>query len=304
MSHKIEYALFKLLQWVLTQMPFKSVQRLGAGLGLAGYYVSSSRRAVALDNLRHAFPDQSHAELQAIAKRSFMNYGSTLMEFFWIPALKEPMLDEIFHPSQFSLMVEAAGRGKGGVFLTGHIGNWELLALASSRFTKGHFTIIVQTQSNKLFDEEINRNRTKFGNRVVPMGISIREILKTLQQGGMIAIAGDQSGAKEGVYVDFFGRSVATHQGPAVFALKCRVPLLLALTFRRPDGSFDAEIQEIPVGDLQEYSEANVLELTRRHTAALEAAIRRQPEQWLWMHRRWKNTWESVQKELSEAQHT
>jgi KDO2-lipid IV(A) lauroyltransferase len=302
MSHKIEFAFFKLLQWVLMMMPFKSVQRLGAGLGLAGYYLIGSRRATALDNLRHAFPDHPPSELRAIAKRSFMNYGTTLMEFFWIPALTEPMLDKIYLSSQFATMSEAVARGKGGVFLTGHMGNWELLALASSRYAKTHFTIIVQTQSNKYFDEEINRGRTKFGNRVVPMGISIREILRTLQQGGMIGLAGDQSGAKEGVYVDFFGRSTATHQGPAVFALKCRVPLLLALSFRRPDGSFEVDIQEIPVSDLQGYSEANVLELTRRHTSALEAAIRRQPDQWLWMHRRWKNTWESVQKELAEEQ--
>jgi KDO2-lipid IV(A) lauroyltransferase len=302
MSHKIEFAFFKLLQWVLMLMPFRSVQRLGAGFGLAGYYLIASRRATALDNLRHAFPDLPPSELRAIAKRTFMNYGTTLMEFFWIPALKEPMLDEIYDSSQFSVMSEAVARGKGGVFLTGHMGNWELLALASSRYAKTNFTIIVQAQSNKYFDDEINRGRTKFGNRVVPMGISIREILRTLQQGGMVGMAGDQSGAKEAVYVDFFGRSTATHQGPAVFALKCGVPLILALSFRRPDGSFDVEIQEIPVSDLQEYNDANVLELTSRHTAALEAAIRRQPDQWLWMHRRWKNTWESVQKELAEAQ--
>jgi len=303
MSHKIEFALFRILQWVLMRMPFKSVQRLGAGLGLAGYYLIASRRAIALDNLRHAFPDLTHDERRAIAKRAFMNYGTTLLEFFWVPALTESVLEKIFRSSHFSPLREAVASRKGGVFLTGHIGNWELCALASSHYAKAQFTVVVQTQSNKDFDEEINRNRTKFGNRVVPMGIAIREILRTLQQGGMIAIAGDQSGAKEGVYVDFFGRSVATHQGPAVFALKCKVPLIMVLSFRRPEGTFDVEISEIPSSDLKEFNDENVLELTRRHTSALEAAIRRQPDQWLWMHRRWKNTWESVQKELAEAKH-
>jgi len=302
MSHKIEFALFKALQWILMLMPFKSVQRFGAGLGLAAYYLIASRRRIALDNLRHAFPDLPLSDLRAIAKRSSMNYGTTLMEFFWVPALKGEMLDEIFRPPQFSNMKEVVGRGKGGVFLTGHIGNWELFAIASGWITKTNFAIIVQTQSNKYFDEVINKGRTKFGNRVVPMGISIREVLKTLHQGGFVAVAGDQSGAKEGVYVDFFGRNVATHQGPAVFALKCKVPLVLVISFRRPDGTFDVEINEIPASDLTEFNDENVLELTRRHTSALEAAIRRQPDQWLWMHRRWKNTWESVQKELEETQ--
>ena len=302
MSHKIEFALFKLLQWILMRMPFKSVQRLGAGLGLAAYYVVGGRRKIALDNLQHAFPEMPAAELRALAKRTFMNYGTTLLEFFWIPAITDAMMDTIFRPPQFAPMQEIVRRGKGGVFLTGHIGNWELFAIASAKNAKTQFAVIVQTQSNKYFDEEINRNRTKFGNRVVPMGISVREIIRTLQQGGYIAVAGDQSGAKEGVYVDFFGRSVATHQGPAVFALKCKVPLVLVVSFRRPDGSFDIEISEIPSSDLKEFNDANVLELTRRHTSALESAIRRYPDQGLWLHRRWKNTWESVQKELAEAQ--
>ncbi len=297
MRNRLEFFLFQLVKWFVLALPLKSAQRLGRILGSGAYHLLGKRRAVTFDNLRHAFPEKSAEELAAIARGAFRNYGVALMEFLWFPNLTEERLRALVRPENIELMEHGFARGKGMVMLSGHFGNWELIALAMAHFARHPFTIIVQTQSNRLVDAVINRHRCLFGNKVVPMESSVREILRTLQEGGIVAIAPDQSGPMEGVFVDFFGRSVATHQGPAAFALRSGAPMQMGFIIRRSDGTYDVVLEEIPTADLAGYTEDHVLELTRRHTALLERYIRAHPDHWQWMHRRWKHTWESVQRE-------
>lgn len=294
MRHRAEYVLFKLIEWLVLALPLKFVQRLGSLLGLVGFYVVTKRRSIALDNLRHAFPDKSHQELRQIAKGSFQNYGITLLEFLWFPRLTHARLERLLTLNNLTLLKAEHAHGRGMVMLSGHFGNWELIALGVAHLAGLPFAIIVQTQSNQHFDREINKLRCRLGNKTIPMGISVREIIKTLQQGGIVAMAPDQSGPMEGVFVEFFGRKVATHQGPAAFALKCDCPMQIGFLQRRSDGTYEMTLEEVPIADLQGASEENIIELTRRHTAILEQYIRRRPDHWLWMHRRWKHTWESV----------
>jgi KDO2-lipid IV(A) lauroyltransferase len=121
------------------------------------------------------------------------------------------------------------------------------------------------------------------------MGFAVREILTALRKGELVGIAPDQSGPKEGPYVAFFGRCASTHQGPAVFSLRTGAALVLATCVRQNDGSYEIFFEEIPAEDLTGDSPENILELTRRHTQALERKIRSHPGQWLWLHRRWKH---------------
>lgn len=297
MRSRIEFLLFQLVRWFVLSLPLKSAQRLGRYLGTAAFSLLSRRRAVAIDNLRHAFPEKSDAELNKIARGAFRNYGIALIEFLWFPHLTDQILRKLVKPMNLELMQRGFAKGKGMVMLSGHFGNWELIALAMARLAGLPFTIIVQTQSNRLVDAVINRQRCMFGNKVIPMGISVREIIRTLQEGGIVAIAPDQSGPIEGVFVDFFGRSVATHQGPAAFALRSGAPMQMGFIVRQTDGTYEVVLEEIPTSDLAGTKEENVVELTRRHTALLERYIRRYPDHWQWMHRRWKHTWESVQEE-------
>ncbi len=301
MRHRIEYVLFKLVAWCVLALPLRAVQRLGSFIGRLSFHVLTKRRAVALDNLRHAFPEKSPEELLRIAKGSFRNYGITLLEFLWFPRLTHERLEHLLRLKNIHLLKESYALGKGMVMLSGHFGNWELIAFGVAHLTGLPISIIVQTQSNELFDRAINMLRCRLGNRAIPMGIAVREIVRTLQQGGVVAIAPDQSGPMEGVFVEFFGRNVATHQGPAAFALKCNAPMQIGFLVRGSDGTYEMTLESVPAADLAGATEANILELTRRHTAILERYIRRYPDHWLWMHRRWKHTWESVQQEKLSA---
>jgi Kdo2-lipid IVA lauroyltransferase/acyltransferase len=297
MQHRIEFVLFQLFKWIVLSLPLKSAQRLGYYIGSAAYLLVSSRRNIALENLRYAFPEKSEPERIAIAKGAFRNYGITFVELLWFPNLNEARIRNLMQVKNMELMTEAHRRSKGMVILAGHFGNWELIALGAALLSRLPFAIIVQTQNNVLVDEVINRHRCLFGNKVVPMGISIREIIRTLAEGGIVAIAPDQSGPEEGVFVDFFGRCVATHQGPAVFALRSGVPVQMGFIIRKSDGTYDVIVEEVPTADLNGYNKDNILELTRRHTALLEKYIRLYPDHWLWMHRRWKHTLESAQQQ-------
>jgi KDO2-lipid IV(A) lauroyltransferase len=295
--HRVEFIFFQLVKWCVLVLPLRSAQRLGTTIGSVCFHLLSSRRRIAIDNLRHAFPDRSEDELRRIAKGAFQNYGITLIELLWFPNLTDEVLRKLITIKNMEVMIQGYVRGKGMVMLSGHFGNWELIAFGVAYLSKLPFTIIIQKQENTLVDGAVNRHRCLLGNKVVPMGMSVREILKTLAAGNIVAIAPDQSGPMEGVFVDFFGRSVATHQGPAAFALRTGAPLQMGFMIRKEDGTYEVILEEIESSDLNGYSDANVLELTRRHTALLEKYIRMYPDHWLWMHRRWKHTWESVQRE-------
>jgi len=293
MIYYIEYVIFQVFKWIILLLPLKSAQRLGYYLGTLGFYIAKRRRLIALENLFQAFPDKSDRERKLIARGAFQNYGITLSELLWFPNLTESMIKKLVNVCNLNLMIEKYREGKGLVMLSGHCGNWELLALAFGYLSKIPISIIVQTQNNHLVDEVINKHRSLFGNKVIPWGMAIREIIRTLESRGVVAVAPDQSGAKDSIYVKFFGRVTATHQGPAVFALRVGTPLLIVLMNRLADGTYQARIQEVPVNDLNGYSEENVVKLTQRHVDILEDHIRQYPDHWLWMHRRWKHVREN-----------
>jgi KDO2-lipid IV(A) lauroyltransferase len=297
MRKRLEYFLFLCVRRFVLSLPLRSVQLVGASIGLTAYYLVSSRRRVALENLANAFPEKMLAERVRIAKGAFRNYGISLFEMLWFPRISDDVLREMVTVKDIDKLKNGYARHRGMVILSGHFGNWELIAFAVARLSGLLFTIIVQTQSNGLVDAVINKHRCLLGNRVVPMGMSVREILITLRKGGIVAIAPDQSGPVEGVYVNFFGRVVATHQGPAVFSLKTGAEMLFGFLVRQPDGRYEVHIEDISTEGLPGNTEEAVVELTRRHTALLEQYIRKYPDHWLWMHRRWKHTLESVLQE-------
>jgi len=293
---RLEFLLFQLFKWLVLALPLKSAQRLGGYIGSLAYHVVVGRRRVALDNLHHAFPEKPDAELDKITRGAFRNFAISLIELLWFPNLTDENIRKLVKMRNPEIVTATHRLGRGMVMLAGHFGNWELTALAVAYLTGVPVAIIVQTQSNELVDAVINRHRTLLGNRVVPMGASVREIIRTLQDHGVIAIAPDQSGPMEGPYVQFFGRMVSAHQGPAVFALRSGAPMQMGFMIRQADGTYEVVMEEVPTSDLRKYTDTNMLELTRRYTALLERYIRKYPDHWLWTHRRWKYTLESNQR--------
>lgn len=288
MKNYLEYFLVLLFINFVSLFPLNPARRIGIFLSNISYIFLFKRRKITIENLANSFPEKSIKEIKIIAKKVFQNIGITFIEFALFPKLNKKITDLVKYRN-LDLMFEKCKLGKGLIMLSGHFGNWELNAFSTGYISGYPLTIIVKTQSNKLVDKLINKHRTLLGNKVVPMQNSVREILNVLNTGGVVAMLADQSAPKESVFINFFNREVATFQGPAVFALKTKAPLLMGFIIRNEDFTYEVILEEIQTNDLDDYNEQNVKILTQRHTALLEEYIRKYPHLWMWTHRRWKN---------------
>jgi KDO2-lipid IV(A) lauroyltransferase len=300
MKNFLEYLLLLPLRWILLALPFRAVQLCGKAFGSFVFYVVPVRKKLVLTNLHHAFPEKSEKERKNIALKNYQNIFETFFETFWIQRISEDHLHSIIRMPEVSKVSEIHERGKGLIMLSGHLCNWELIALAVG-FLSGHsLQIVIKKQHNPYVDRLMNRLRTKFNNTVVDMDTAPREILKRLRERGVVALLADQSGPEEGLFVDFFGRPASTHVGPAVFALRTQAPILMVFAVRNPEGTFDVTCEEVDTGNLSGTDDDKIRIITERHVRLLERFVRQHPDQWLWMHKRWKHTAKYLQRQAEE----
>jgi KDO2-lipid IV(A) lauroyltransferase len=284
-----EYALFFPINAVARRLTFRGAGRLGSILGAGGFSLLRYRRSVSLENLRRAFPGESPGSLQAIAVGAYRGYGRALLEMLWSGGATEDQLRATMTLENPDVPLDALARGKGLILLSGHFGAWEFIVTSMSLRLGHPVTAIAQPQRNTFIDAIISANRNRFGSGTVSMHHSVREVLRLLREGRIVGMLGDQSGPKESVFIDFFGRPAATHRGAAAFSLKSGAPIVMFFFVRQPDGTYRAVYEEVDRTGLDGSPEENIIELTRRHTAVLERYIRRYPDHWLWMHKRWKH---------------
>lgn len=289
MQNKVEYLFFRFL-FLLRLLPFRTVQRLGARLGRFMFTVVRLRRGLVLSNLRYAFPERSEQELHTIALGAYRNLFTAYFEILCLETVPEEFFrTRIAFPDSHKIP-ELLARGKGLIILTGHFGNWELCALSVCYLVPEKYTIVVQKQRNPYINDFMTRLRSRFGSKLIVMERALRESLRALSNNEIVALIADQSGPESGIYVDFFGRPASTHQGPAVFQLRSGAPVVQVMLVREGADRFRIDLEEIDTTGLTGTDAERMQEVTRRHVAALERYIRRYPEQWLWMHKRWKHT--------------
>jgi len=290
MKERIEYLCFLLLHRLARVLSFNSATRVGAVLGSAVFRLTRIRRGVTMDNLRHAFPDRPERELLRIARGAYRSYGIAITQMLWTGTASAEELKTKVHIGDTDIVRRALGQGKGLLLMSGHFGCWEML-VSSVRLLLGvPFVVLVQTQRNRRINAMIDRLRSRFDNQTVAMGPSVRQVVRALQEGKTVVLLGDQSGPRESVFIEFFGRPAATHRGPAAFSLGNGTPIVMIFLVRREDGTYDALFEEVDRSGLTGPSEENIVELTRRHTVLLEKYVRLYPDHWLWMHKRWKHT--------------
>jgi KDO2-lipid IV(A) lauroyltransferase len=271
------------------RLPIGMAQRLGAGLGRIAYWILPGRRRVALDNLALVYGDTLPPAARAtLARQSFEHLGMTAMEccrLFFGPA------DRLFARVRGQGMEhigEAMARGRGIFFLTGHFGNWELLAATHGLAGFG-LSVVVRPLDNPYLDSLIARARERSGLRAISKREAVQGVREALGRGECIGILLDQDAGRDGVFVPFLGRPASTSRALAVLAIKTRAPVLPAFIHRLPDGGHELVLDpEIPLaitGDLDHDINVN----TARFTEAIERHVRAHPEQWFWVHRRWKS---------------
>ena len=288
LRHWVEYFAYRTLVGILRAVPEALALRAGEVVGWLAGVVFRIRWATVMEHLRLAFPDREPAWHRSIARASYRHLGRETVATFRLSRLDVAGIRERMEMVGFEAFDEAVAEGTGVVMLTGHFGNWEMAA-ASVVARGGPMDVIVQRQRNPLFDADITENRERLGMVLVERRVALKRCLRTLRNGGIVGIAGDQNIRRGGVFVDFFGRPAATAKGAALFALRTGATLFAGTAKRLPGfpqryrvGVRRIEIE--PTGDLEE----DVLRLTKAHTAYLEGQVREAPEQYFWHHRRWK----------------
>jgi KDO2-lipid IV(A) lauroyltransferase len=179
---------------------------------------------------------------------------------------------------------EAVSAGKGAIVVSGHLGNWELMGAIIATIGLP-VTFVVTTQRNKLIESLIDRYREAADIEIVKRRAAVKGVLSALKRNRLVAILIDQDAHEDGAFVPFFGRLSSTPRGPAIFHLRTGAPLIFASCIRLPGDHYRIEVERLNTGNLTDADEIIALA-----TARLEAAIRETPEQWFWMHRRWKTS--------------
>ena len=285
----LEYGVALTILKLFGLLPRKLALQAGYAVGAIAHAVLPHLRRHAETNLRIAFPEMPERERERIKRNVFRNLGRLLGEVTQFPKLNRDSIKNIVTYEGLEHYVNAVNSGRGVILLTGHIGAWELSVFAHS--LNGYpMSFLKRNVDNPLVEQLGERYRTRFGNRSIDKKGSVREIIKTLKSGGVIGILADLNTSRdEGVFCDFFGTPACTTAGVATLALRTGalvVPgyLLWDEAAQIHRLTFEPPVEIIDTGNQKEDVVAN----TARYTKVLENVIRRHPDQWLWIHRRWK----------------
>ncbi len=287
--NKLSTLFIKFIGFTSSKLSARKRTGFGRLLGRILILLDRKRFAITRDNLAKAFPEKDAAWVHRIAKLSYENLGTTFVELFTFPYFTDDDFRYYVNYENIELIARAKSQGKGMIMLSGHFGNWEMLAYTAGLFTGESAQIIVRDQKNSVLDKLINIYRTQGNNTIVAMHRAALSVAKTLKNGGTVAMLVDQSASSNDLFVEFFGRHAATYRTPAELALRFGSPIITGYAFRNEKGTYDVRLTEIDFSDL-EFSKEGIEELTRRHVKQLENVIRQRPELWSWQHKRWKYT--------------
>ena len=284
----LDYGLLVLLFQLARPLPRGWALAWGRGLGRFFGGVVRFRRGVVLDNLRHAFGgERDEADLQDLANSFYRNLGMTLMEFLRLPHLQPGEIEELVDVVGSEHLESVLAGGRGGLLVSGHFGNWEYMGARIAALGVP-VNFIAKTQHNLQVDRMQNEIRRGAGLGVIRMGADIKEMIRALRRREFIGMVADQDAGTEGVFTEFLGRQASVFRGAAYLAWKLNVPMVTGFIFRQPDGRHRVEVNPPLAPDRELPEEEAVSLLTEYHVRALEAAVRRAPDHYYWVHRRWK----------------
>jgi Kdo2-lipid IVA lauroyltransferase/acyltransferase len=286
--HRLEYLAVASVVAGVRLLPMPMVLALGSLVGRAFCLVDGPHRRRAVRNIQAAFPLRSARECRAIARGMFSHFGrllTVLLKFSTMPP--EKMLARVKFEGE-ERVVSAHAQGKGVLLFTGHFGFWEINALVHALELQP-MSVLARPLDNPLLHRLLENTRKKTGNSVIYRRGAIRRVLRALESNEAVAVLIDQHiQTADAVYVDFFNRPAATTSALAALALRTGAPVVPVFALPLPGGRFRMVYEHAVDPPAPDDPDA-VRELTQRCTDVLEMYVRRYPELWLWMHRRWRD---------------
>jgi Kdo2-lipid IVA lauroyltransferase/acyltransferase len=289
MRQRLEYAAAWPFIKILGILPRPLARAAGIGLAWMVYFLHVRLRQVGMRNLALAFPEKTKAERRRILRGEFASLGRQLAEVCHFHKYTRENVEQVVMYDGFENYEHAHARGKGVLFLTAHFGGWELSAFSHS--LHGHWMHVVsRAMDNVYLDRLIRQYRTMHGNKMVDKDDFVRGLLAAMKAGEGVGILMDTNMTPpQGIFVDFFGIPACTASGLARIALRSDAAVVPSCTiWDKALGKyrlrFDPAVELVRTGDLEADIKAN----TQKFTSIIEEYVRKYPEQWLWVHRRWK----------------
>jgi KDO2-lipid IV(A) lauroyltransferase len=287
MRHRLEYLAVRALLACLRVLPVAVVERAGAVLGLVAYLFDRAHRRIARRNVAAAFPARSAAEQRVIVRGAFAHFGRLLFELLKFSTLTPAAMLARVEFEGDERVRQAYAQGKGVLFVTGHFGFWELQAMVHALRLRP-MAVVARALDNRALNDLLEQIRTRTGNTVIYRQGTIRRVLRLLHAGEGVGILIDQHiQSRDAISVKFFDRPAATTSVVAALALRTGAPVVPLFALPLGGGRYRM-IYEHPVQPPPEDAPDAVHDFTQRCTDVLEMYVRRHPELWLWMHRRWR----------------
>jgi KDO2-lipid IV(A) lauroyltransferase len=285
------YLAIRLFVAVVQMLSRDVARRFAEGLAWLAYRLDRRHRLVALENLRHAFPGRyTDAELDDLVRRVYRHFCNLVIEIIHLPRmLHTNNWRHHLDLEEGRTIVAYLLSGRSVLIVTGHFGNWELAGYALGLL--GFRThAVARPLDNPFLDDFLRRFREKTGQKLLAKHGDFVQMQQLLDNGGVIATLGDQDAGQRGLFVDFFGRPASTHKAVALLALEHRTPLIVVGTPKVGEPMrYAIVVEEVILPEDYEGRPDAVRAITQRFSHALERVIRRYPEQYFWLHRRWKH---------------
>jgi len=284
---RLEELLVRLVLAVVRLMPMRMVRRAGYAIGRLTFHLDRFHRRIARENLTRAFPSRTPEQIEEIAREMFAHFGAVLLELLKFGTLTEDDMARLVDVEGAERVNQAYQLGRGVLLFTGHFGYWEVQGLMQPLQAR-RVSVLARPLDNPHLHAMLERIRRRTGNSVIYRQGAIRKVLRELAANHGVAMLIDQHlHTPDAIYVDFFGRPAATTNALAALALRTGAPVIPAFALPISDGRYRL-VYEHPVEPPREDTPDAIRDFTQRCTDVLEMYVRRHPELWLWMHRRWR----------------
>ena len=270
-------------------IPYKHIAGTGKIFGRIWYFLDIRHRRIVRRNLKFIYPDWTPERVNRISKSIFQNMGITVLEICQMIYFSgDNIMDKVKIRGEEHLF-NAMSNNKGTILITAHLGNWEMMALFFPLYFKMPIIAVDRQIKNRIINRWIRRLRTKFGNRTIEKGGALPEMTISLRQNKILGVLIDQ-GTKSslGVKIKFFNKFVTATPAIALLALRCKSPVLPAFCTRNEDGTYDVNIEPPLALKRTDDLSADLKKNTQIMMDTIEKAVRENPEQWFWVHRRWR----------------
>ena len=269
-------------------LPRRALLAVGAAVGALVGRIDRRHTAIARENLAAAFGDtMTEAAREKVMRACWRHFGRITFDALAFPKLDRKSLGSTVKIVGIENARAAFDRGHGALVFSAHYGHWEAGAYAMGLLDIP-FAVIARPLDNERLDKRLIELRRGTGNEVIPKRRAVRETMRALARGSGVAILIDQDAGADGVFVPYFGRLAATTPTLALLALRTEAPIVPVFARVEPDGTITVHIEPVIEATATGDRDADVLRLTEQCTAIVERWARSTPEQWLWMHRRWK----------------